>query len=88
MRLCTLAKKIFPNLNTESVRNGWGHVFLHLITFHILVIFVGTKNVCAAVDHGHIGIAMVPKNIEVVIASLIAVEAPGLDMKPYRLNRF
>ncbi|PPR58611.1 MAG: D-amino acid dehydrogenase 1 [Alphaproteobacteria bacterium MarineAlpha4_Bin2] len=82
-----LAKEMFPDLNTNDTEEWMGPRPSSPDSVPFLGEIPGFENIYAAFGHGHTGMTMGPKTGE-VIASLIAGENPGVDMHPYRINRF
>lgn len=82
-----LAKEMFPDLNTNDTEEWMGPRPSSPDSVPFLGEIPGFENIYAAFGHGHTGMTMGPKTGE-VIASLIAGENPGIDMHPYRINRF
>lgn len=82
-----MAKRMFPGLNVEDTEEWMGPRPSTPDSVPFLGEISGFENLYAAFGHGHTGMTMGPKTGE-VIASLIAGEAPGVDMHPYRLDRF
>ena len=82
-----MAKRMFPDLNVEDTEEWMGPRPSTPDSVPFLGEISGFENLYAAFGHGHTGMTMGPKTGE-VIASLIAGEALGVDMHPYRLDRF
>lgn len=82
-----LAKRMFPDLNTEDTDEWMGPRPSTPDSVPYLGEVPGFANLYAAYGHGHTGMTMGPKTGE-VIATLIAGEAPDVDMAPYRIERF
>lgn len=82
-----LAKRMFPDLNTEDTVEWMGPRPSTPDSVPHLGEVPGFANLYAAYGHGHTGLTMAPKTGE-VIAALIAGESPEVDMTPYRIGRF
>lgn len=82
-----LAKRMFPDLNTEDTEEWMGPRPSTPDSVPYLGKVPGFANLFAAYGHGHTGMTMGPQTGEVV-AALIAGESPGVDMAPYRIDRF
>ena len=83
----TLAKRMFPDLNTDDTSEWMGARPSTPDSVPYLGEVPGFANLFAAYGHGHTGMTMGPKTGE-IIASLIAGEAMDVNMTPYRINRF
>lgn len=82
-----LAKRMFPDLNTDDTVEWMGPRPSTPDSVPHLGEVPGFANLYAAYGHGHTGLTMAPKTGE-VIAALIAGEPPEVDMTPYRIDRF
>lgn len=82
-----LAKEMFPDLNLDDTEEWMGPRPSSPDSVPFLGEIPGFDNLYAAFGHGHTGMTMGPKTGE-VIASLIAGQNPGVDMHPYRIDRF
>lgn len=82
-----MAKRMFPDINVEDTDEWMGPRPSTPDSVPFLGEVPGHPNLYAAFGHGHTGMTMGPKTGE-VIASLIAGESPGVEMAPYRLDRF
>ena len=82
-----LAKRMFPDLNTEDTDEWMGPRPSTPDSVPYLGAVPGFENLYAAYGHGHTGMTMGPKTGE-IIASLIAGEVMDVDMTPYRIDRF
>lgn len=83
----TLAKRMFPDINTEDTQEWMGPRPSTPDSVPYLGEVPGFANLYAAYGHGHTGMTMGPKTGE-VIATLIAGETMDVDMAPYRIDRF
>jgi len=83
----SLAKRMFPDLNTDDIEEWMGPRPSTPDSVPYLGAVPGMANLFAAYGHGHTGMTMGPKTGE-VIASLIAGETMDVDMTPYRIDRF
>ena len=82
-----LAKEMFPDLNVDDTEEWMGPRPSSPDSVPFLGDVPGFENLYSAFGHGHTGMTMGPKTGE-VIASLIAGQNPGVDMNPYRIDRF
>ena len=82
-----LAKEMFPDLNVDDTEEWMGPRPSSPDSVPFLGDVPGFENLYSAFGHGHTGMTMGPKTGE-VIASLIAGQNPGVDMHPYRIDRF
>ena len=82
-----MAKRMFPDLNTEDTDEWMGPRPSTPDSVPYLGEVPGMANLFAAYGHGHTGMTMGPKTGD-VIARLIAGEAIDVDMAPYRIDRF
>jgi D-amino-acid dehydrogenase len=82
-----LAKRMFPDINTEDTEEWMGPRPSTPDSVPYLGEVPGFANLYAAYGHGHTGMTMGPKTGE-VIATLISGEPVDVDMTPYRIDRF
>ncbi|MEC7396130.1 MAG: FAD-binding oxidoreductase, partial [Pseudomonadota bacterium] len=82
-----LAKEMFPDLNVDDTEEWMGPRPSSPDSVPFLGDVPWFENLYSAFGHGHTGMTMGPKTGE-VIASLIAGQNPGVDMHPYRIDRF
>jgi D-amino-acid dehydrogenase len=76
-----------PDINTKNTQEWMGPRPSTPDSVPYLGNVPGFENLYAAYEHARTGMTMAPKTGK-VIASLIAGEALGVDMAPYRIDRF
>ena len=81
------AERWFPGLNTAGYTRWMG--FRPSMPDSLPVIGRSPRfaNVVFAFGHGHLGMVLGPRTGELV-AALMAGRDPGIDMTPYRVDRF
>ncbi len=82
-----MAKRMFPDLNTEDTVEWMGRRPSTPDSIPCLGPVPGHDNLHVAFGHGHTGMTMAPKTGDVV-ARRIAGESLDIDMAPYRIDRF
>lgn len=82
-----LAKRLLPNLNTESISEWMGTRPSTPDTVPFIGPVPGHPNIIAAFGHGHLGLTGAPMTGRMV-AALAANEPLNVNMEPYRLDRF
>ena len=85
--LAKLGKELLPNLNTELATDWMGHRPVLPDSLPVIGPLPGHPNVLAAFGHGHTGLTAAPMTGKIV-ANLISKIPPGVDIMPYRSNRF
>ena len=85
--LLKLAQRYLPDLNTEGGTEWMGHRPGTPNSVPVISPSMQTENVHYAFGHGHLGLSMSVVTGE-LIANMIAGEDPGIDMTPYRIDRY
>ena len=85
--LLDAAKRWFPQVNTEGATRWMG--FRPSLPDSVPVISAApsASNAWLGFGHGHLGLTMGARTGQ-LIAALVAGRDPGIDMKPYRADRF
>lgn len=85
--LLKLARRYIPDLNAVGGTEWMGHRPGTPDSIPVISKSTTTKNVTYAFGHGHLGLTMSATTGKLV-ADLIAVRDSGLDMTPYRIDRY
>jgi len=85
--LLKLAKRYLPDLRTDGGTRWMGHRPQSPDTVPVIDRSRRHANVFYAFGHGHLGLTGGPSTGRIVTA-LIRDEEPGLDLRPYRIDRF
>ncbi len=85
--LVSLAKRYVPELKTEGGTEWMGHRPGTPNSVPVISPSPHAKNVHYAFGHGHLGLTMSVVTGK-IIADMIAGRDPGLDMAPYRIDRY
>lgn len=80
-------KEIFPELRYSEIRTWQGHRPALTDSLPIIGRLPGRRNVILAFGHHHVGLCSGPKTGRIV-ANLVAGKDPGIDLAPYRADRF
>jgi D-amino-acid dehydrogenase len=80
-------QKMFPDLRYESIETWQGHRPALTDSLPIIGKLPDKENVILAFGHHHIGLAAGARTGRIV-ADLVAGNDPGLDLTPYRADRF
>ena len=82
-----LAKRLLPNLNTETTSEWMGVRSATPDSVPFIGPVPGHHNIYAAFGHGHLGLTGAPMTGR-MIAAMAANEPSNVNMEPYRLDRF
>ncbi len=85
--LIQLARRYLPDLNTEGGTEWMGHRPSSPDSVPVISKSAQAANVHYAFGHGHLGLSMSMITGRLV-ADMIAGRDPGLDMTPYRIDRY
>jgi D-amino-acid dehydrogenase len=80
-------KEIFPELRYREIRTWQGHRPALTDSLPIIDRLPSRNNVILAFGHHHVGLCSGPKTARIV-ADLVAGKDPGIDLAPYRADRF
>ncbi len=80
-------KEIFPELRYREIRTWQGHRPALTDSLPIIGRLPGRHSVILAFGHHHVGLCSGPKTGRIV-ADLVAGKDPGIDLAPYRADRF
>lgn len=80
-------REIFPDLRYKETRTWQGHRPALTDSLPIIGRLPNRKNVILAFGHHHVGLTSGPKTGRIV-ADLVAGKDPGIDLAPYRADRF
>ena len=80
-------KEIFPELRYKEIRTWQGHRPALTDSLPIIGRLPGRHNVILAFGHHHVGLCSGAKTGRIV-ADLVAGKDPGIDLAPYRADRF
>ncbi len=85
--LAALAKRYLPDLNIEGGTRWMGHRPGTPDSIPVISRSATAANVLYAFGHGHLGLTMSVTTGR-LIADLLAGRDPGIDMTPYRIDRY
>ena len=85
--LLDLARRYFPDLNADGGTEWMGHRPGTPNSVPVISASTRCANVHYAFGHGHLGLSMSVTTGRIV-ADMIAGRDPGLDMVPYRIDRY
>jgi len=85
--LLDAAKRWFPKVNTEGVTRWMGYRPSLPDSVPVISQAPGASNAWMGFGHGHLGLTMGARTGQ-LIAALVSGRDPGIDMKPYRADRF
>lgn len=85
--LLTLAKKYLPDLDTTGGTQWMGHRPGSPDSVPVISKSATRNNVMYAFGHGHLGLTLAPTTAR-LIADMIGDRDPGIDMQPYRIDRY
>ncbi len=85
--LVKAARKMFPTLRWKQMRTWMGHRPALTDSLPIIGRAPGHENIILAFGHHHIGMATGAKTARIV-ADLVTGADPGIDLTPYRADRF
>ena len=80
-------KEIFPDLRYREIRTWQGHRPALTDSLPIIGRLPSRQNVILAFGHHHVGLCSGPRTGRIV-ADLVAGQDPGIDLAPYRADRF
>lgn len=85
--LVKLAKRYLPDLNTEGGVQWMGHRPGTPDSIPVISKSITHNNVMYAFGHGHLGLTLSATTAR-LIADMISNRDPGIDMTPYRIDRY
>ena len=85
--LLTLAKRYLPDLKTEDGTQWMGHRPGTPDSIPVISKSATRKNVTYAFGHGHLGLTLSVTTAR-LIADMLEDRDPGIDMTPYRIDRY
>ena len=85
--LIKLAKRYLPDLNTEGGTQWMGHRPGTPDSIPVISKSATHENVMYAFGHGHLGLTLSSTTAR-LIADMISNRDPGIDMTPYRIDRY
>jgi D-amino-acid dehydrogenase len=85
--LLTLAKRYLPDINTDGGTKWMGHRPSTPDSIPVISTSATRDNVCYAFGHGHLGLTLSVTTAR-LIADMIDGRDPGIDMTPYRIDRY
>ncbi len=85
--LATQAKRMLPELNTDSISEWMGSRPATPDSLPCIGVVPGHRELFGAFGHGHLGLTGAPMT-GLMIASALCGENMGIDLSPYRLDRF
>lgn len=85
--LIQLAKRYMPDLNTEGGTRWMGHRPGTPDSIPVISKSTTHNNVAYAFGHGHLGLTLSATTAR-LIADMISKREPGIDMTPYRIDRY
>ncbi len=85
--LIQLAKRYLPDLNTEGGTQWMGHRPGSPDSIPVISKSATCDNVTYAFGHGHLGLTLSPTTAR-LITDMISNRDPGIDMTPYRIDRY
>jgi D-amino-acid dehydrogenase len=83
----SLTKRLLPGINTAKTREWMGTRPSFPDSLPCLGPVPGFEGLYAAFGHSHYGMGMAPAT-GLVIANLLTASDPGIDLQPYRIDRF
>ncbi len=82
-----LAKRLFPDINTDDPVEWMGSRPSFPDSLPCIGTVPGQRDLFAAFGHSHYGFGMAP-NTGYAVADLVNRTVPGIDLTPYRIDRF